>query len=84
MVDDVDVLLVNAWVNESGTVYSTQGMKNCIYKLEPTLMIPGHIHELYHDVGGRAKYKWSFYMDDGTLPCLFQVMAWGEMLDFIK
>ena len=23
-------------------------------------------------------------MDDGALPCLFQVMAWGEMLDFTK
>ena len=84
IVDDVDVLLVNAWVNESGTTYSTQGMKNCIYKLEPTLMIPGHIQELYHDVDSRAKYKWSFYMDDGTLPCQFQVMAWGEMFDFVK
>lgn len=84
IVDDVDVLLVNAWVNESGTTYSTQGMKNCIYKLEPALMIPGHIQELYHDADSRAKYKWPFYMDDGSLPCHLQVMTWGEYIDYVR
>lgn len=81
---NVDVLLLNAWVNESGTTYSSVGMKNCINKLEPTVMIPGHIHELFHDAGSRAKYKWSFYIDDGSLPATIQVMVWGEYFDFLK
>jgi L-ascorbate metabolism protein UlaG (beta-lactamase superfamily) len=83
-VEGTDVLLLNAWVNESGTTYSSVGMKNCINKLNPSLMIPGHIHELYHDAESRAKYKWSFYIDDGTLPCHLLVLGWGEKFDFVQ
>lgn len=84
-IDQVDVLLLNAWVNESGTTYSSEGMRNCIRKLKPEVMIPGHIHELWHGPNSRTWYKWSlFYVDDGSISATIQVMAWGEGLDFIK
>ena len=84
LIENIDVLLLNAWVNESGSTYGTYGMRNCINKLKPTLMIPGHIHELFHDVDSRANYKWSFYINDGSLPSAVQVMAWGECYDVVK
>ena len=84
-IDQVDVLLLNAWVNESGTTYASVGMRNCILKLTPTLMIPGHIHELWHGADSRKWYRFSlFYVDDGSISATIQVMAWGECLDFIK
>ncbi len=84
LVEDIDVLLLNAWVNESGSTYGTYGMRNCINKIKPALMIPGHIHELFHKVEDQAKYKWSFYINDGSLPSAVQVLAWGETYDFVK
>lgn len=83
-IENTDVLLLNAWVNESGTTYTSVGMKNCINKLKPALMIPGHIHELWHDADSRAVYKWSYFIDNGSLPSSIQVMAWGEVLDFTR
>jgi L-ascorbate metabolism protein UlaG (beta-lactamase superfamily) len=84
-IDNVDVLLLNAWVNESGTEYTSTGIRNCIYKLEPAVTIPGHIHELWHDTEKRTRFKWSFYVANGTyIPSTIYVMVWGEMYDFRK
>ncbi|MFQ5823555.1 MAG: FlgD immunoglobulin-like domain containing protein [bacterium] len=82
-VDSVDVLLLNAWVNDSGTGTAVVGMRNCINKLNPTVMIPGHIHELGHDyVPGnptsRVPYEWAFEVDDEPITAEVRVMAWGE------
>jgi len=89
---DVDVLLLYAKTNESFTTYSSVGMRNCIYKLTPTITIPGHIHEFgqehdsrAHDNDVRALYKWSFHITNNYwIPTTLQVMAWGEYFDFFK
>jgi len=81
-VSDLDVLLLNAWVNESGTASSVIGMRNCLDKLEPSLMIPGHIQELYHAPDNRARYAWAYEVDDVPIPSDIMVMAWGEKYHF--
>lgn len=82
-VDSPDVLLLNAWVNESGSSSAVAGMRNCIAKLHPELVIPGHIQELNHDyVPGdpitRVPYEWAFEVDDEPIAAILQVMTWGE------
>lgn len=83
-IDNVDVLLLFARTYESGSTYSSVGMRNCVYKLEPAIMIPGHIHEFSHEYVNPIRYKWSFYVDDQWIPSTVHVMAWGEVLDFVK
>lgn len=82
-VDSLDVLLLNAWVNESGATTAVVGMRNCINVLNPAIMIPGHIQELGHDYipgnpASRVPYEWAFEVDDEPLTAEVQVMAWGE------
>jgi L-ascorbate metabolism protein UlaG (beta-lactamase superfamily) len=84
-VDSSDLLLLNAWVNESGHTSAVIGMRNCINKLNPTVMIPGHIQELGHNYTpgnptSRVPYEWAFEVDDVPLNSQVQVMAWGERL----
>jgi len=83
--DNIDVLLLNAWVNESGNTSAVIGMQNCINMLNPTVMIPGHIQELGHNYipgnpASRVPYEWAFEVDDVPLNSQVQVMAWGEKL----
>lgn len=80
LIENIDILLLNASVNESGATYSSYGMRNCINKLKPTLMIPGHFQELFHDADNHANYKWSFYINNGSLPFAVQVMVWGKAM----
>ena len=82
-VNNLDVLLLNAWVNESGTTSAIVGMRNCLNKLNPTLMIPGHIQELGHNIAMRALYKWAFEVDDVPITSDVQVMVWGEKYHFL-
>ncbi len=82
-VDNLDVLLLNAWVNESGSTSAVIGMRNCINALNPTVMIPGHIQELYHDYNpgnpaSRVPYEWAYEVDDVVLDSDVEIMAWGE------
>jgi L-ascorbate metabolism protein UlaG (beta-lactamase superfamily) len=82
----VDLLLLNSWVNENGYTSAVEGMRNCMDKLMPSVMIPGHIQELSHDITNdvhtRVPYEWSFLVDDVTIPSKVQVMAWGEQYNF--
>ena len=83
----VDILLLNAWVNESGSVSAIVGMRNSINKLTPRLTIPGHIHELGHrydpsDIKGRVPFEWPLAVDDVPLPGEVSVQIWGERCDF--
>jgi len=83
--DSIDVMLLNAWVNESGTNTAIQGMRNCIQLIRPRIMIPGHIQEMGHvydvsDPYTRVPYEWAFAVDDEPMDTRVQVMAWGERL----
>jgi L-ascorbate metabolism protein UlaG (beta-lactamase superfamily) len=83
----VDILLLNAWVNESGSASPVDGMSNCINKLTPRLTILGHIQEMSHhydpsDVKSRLSFEAPLAVDDGSLPGYVSVQVWGERCDF--
>jgi len=78
----VDVLLLNAWVNESGTTSSIIGMRNCINKILPFLTIPGHIQELSH-AAPRPSFESALAADDVPIPGIVSVEAWGERYDYV-
>lgn len=73
-IEDVDVLFLNGWVNESGGASAVTGMRNSMAKLNPDIMIPGHFQEIMHSPDMRAHYEWGFEVNDPRV----QVMAWGE------
>jgi L-ascorbate metabolism protein UlaG (beta-lactamase superfamily) len=83
----VDILLLNAWVNESGSASPVEGMRNSINKLTPRLTILGHIQELGHlydpaDIRSRLSFEAPLAVDDGSLPGYVSVQVWGEHCDF--
>lgn len=85
--ETVDILLLNAWVNESGSASAIIGMRSCITRLAPRLTIPGHIQELNHDydpsgVASRVPFEWPLAVDDVPLPGEVSVQIWGERYDF--
>lgn len=83
----VDIFLLNAWVNESGSTSATVGVRNSINKLTPNLTILGHIQELYHEYEpsgptGRVPFEWALAVDDVPLPGEVSVQIWGEYCDY--
>lgn len=83
-IENLDVLLLNAWVNESGSQPASVGMCNSVNKLSPRIMIPGHIQELSHnyvpsDPTSRLPYQSVYQIDDSSVLAKTQVMIWGEL-----
>jgi hypothetical protein len=83
----VDILLLNAWVNESGSASATIGISNSINKLSPKLTIPGHIHELGHSydpssIYSRIPFEDPLEVAEMSLPGDVSVQIWGENCDF--
>lgn len=83
----VDILLLNAWVNESGSASAIVGTQNSIKKLSPKLTILGHIQELGHyyapgDMKSRLAFETALAPDDGLLPGYVSVQIWGEHCDY--
>jgi len=83
----VDILLLNAWVNDSGSASPVDGMRNSINKLTPRLTILGHIQEMSHlydpsDIKSRLSFEAPLAVDDGSLPGYVSVQVWGEHCDF--
>ncbi len=79
-IEDLDILLLNSWVNESsGDISNITGMYNCLQKLKPSLMIPGHCNELWHSPSQRYAYDSVFVLQERhMLPSEVRVMAWCE------
>ena len=85
--ETVDILLLNAWVNESGSASATIGMSNSINKLAPKLTILGHIHELGHSydpssIYSRLSFEAPLEVGESSLPGYVSVQIWGEQCDF--
>jgi len=85
-VDGVDVLLLNAWVNESGFTSAVVGMENSMNKIKPSLIIPGHLQELGHEYNPsnmttRVPYEWVYDVTDIPINSEILVMAWGEKFE---
>ena len=83
----VDILLLNAWVNETGFESPVVGVNNSIIKLTPKLTILGHIQERSHyydptDPKGRLPYELPLAVDDELLPGEVSVQIWGEHCDY--
>jgi L-ascorbate metabolism protein UlaG (beta-lactamase superfamily) len=79
-VTDIDVLLLNAWINESGTVPSTVGVRIAVNKMKPKVTLPGHIMELGHLWTSilPTTYREAIASDDGTLVSEYYILGWGE------
>ncbi|MEJ2637561.1 MAG: MBL fold metallo-hydrolase, partial [Calditrichia bacterium] len=79
-VENIDVMMLNAWINESGTASWIEGVRNAVNKMKPVVTLPGHILELGHlPAGGAAlPYMDVITADDGTLPSEYYVLGWGE------
>jgi L-ascorbate metabolism protein UlaG (beta-lactamase superfamily) len=82
-----DILLLNAWVNESGSASATIGMSNSMKKLNPKLTILGHIHELGHaydpsSIYSRLSFEPPLAVSEMDLPGEVIVQIWGEHCDF--
>lgn len=76
--EDIDVLMLNAWVNESGLASAQEGMRNCIVKTQPRLTLPGHSWEFGHYPADRRPYAEPLEVMDMDLPGDMFVLAWGE------
>ena len=78
-VDGIDILLLNSWVNEGdGNFSNVIGMYNCLQKLTPEVMIPGHCNELSHVPSQRWAYDSVYALMELNIPSDVVVMAWGE------
>ena len=83
----VDILLLNAWVNDSGSASPGDGIRNSINKLNPKLTILGHFQELGHQydpssIYSRLSYESILVTDDVPLPGEVSFQVWGERCDF--
>jgi L-ascorbate metabolism protein UlaG (beta-lactamase superfamily) len=80
LVSDVDILLLNSWINESGFISNIEGVRIAINKIKPKVTLPGHIMELGH-LGGwypPEPYRDPIASDDGSLISDFYILGWGE------
>jgi hypothetical protein len=74
-------------MNESGSRSATEGVRNGVNNVSPSLTIPGHIQELGHfyeptNPTSRVPYEWPLAVDDVPIPGELKVMAWGEYVDY--
>jgi hypothetical protein len=65
--------LLNAWVNESGSLSNTIGINNSLAKIKPDVCLLGHFQELWHD--WPLKYC---SVNNGDPPPNSYILAWGE------
>ncbi len=80
VIPNLDILLLNSWVNESGTTTWIEGSRLAIAKAKPKVTLPGHILELGH-LGSPyppVPYRDVIEVDNGNLDSEYYVMAWGE------
>lgn len=76
---DIDVMLLNAWINESGATSWIEGVRIAINKMKPKVTLPGHILELGHLSSYNAvPYRDPIASDNGSLASEYYVLAWGE------
>jgi len=79
-ISDVDVMMLNSWINESGAESWVIGVRKAIDKIKPIVTLPGHMMELGH-LGGThppVPYRDPIESDDGTLASEYYILGWGE------
>ena len=80
LVTDVDVLLLNGWINESGATSNVVGIRKAIDKVKPKVTLPGHILELGHlgSLHPPISYQSVIDADDGSLASEYCILGLGE------
>ena len=79
-VEDIDVMLLNSWINESGATSWIEGVRIAIEKMKPKVTLPGHMMELGH-LGSSyppVPYRDPIASNNGTLDSDYYILAWGE------
>lgn len=80
-----DVLLLNGWVNESGSTSSVEGMMRSVAKIRPAVMIPGHFAEISRPQTGWYRYTDGLVLqNDPQQRTRTIVMTWGESVSFTR
>ncbi|MBN2105369.1 MBL fold metallo-hydrolase [bacterium] len=78
-VSNIDVMMLNAWINESGAIHWIEGVRIAVNKVAPKVTLPGHMMELNHlSTGNAIPYRDPIASDNGTLASDYCVLAWGE------
>jgi L-ascorbate metabolism protein UlaG (beta-lactamase superfamily) len=78
-VNDLDVLMVNAWVDANGTNNSINGMRDCINQLTPTLTFPTHLMGVGYDSPNKEHFcQNAFDVDDVPVPSNVNILSMGE------
>jgi L-ascorbate metabolism protein UlaG (beta-lactamase superfamily) len=78
-ITDIDVMFLNNWINELGSVSSIKGVRIAVNKMKPKVTLPGHMMELGHlSTPSPFPYRDPIAADDGTLASEYYILAWGE------
>ncbi|NQT61868.1 MAG: T9SS type A sorting domain-containing protein [Candidatus Marinimicrobia bacterium] len=79
-ISDVDVMMLNAWINDSGEQSHIETIPIAIDLINPIVTLPGHILELGHLGSHHAPilYHDIYGVDGGTLTSDYHVLAYGE------
>ncbi len=79
-VKDIDVMMLNSWINESGAVSWVKGVRIAIDKMKPKVTLPGHMMELGHlgSAHPPVPYRDPIASDNGSLASAYYILAWGE------
>lgn len=78
-VTDVDLLLLNGWVNESGTATPEVGIRRSVERIRPRVTLLGHAMEMDHE--HPQTYAAFLRAMAGPHPTQLLVLAWGESLN---
>ena len=83
-VAEVDVLMLNAWIEWSGGRIRPDKVKKAIDKVNPRVALPAHINELLHVEGGSTVPHWidAYLVYGYELPYDYAVLSWGERYHF--
>lgn len=78
-ITDIDVMFLNCWINELGSVSSIEGVRIAVNKMKPKVTLPGHMMELGHlGTSNPFPYRDPIASDDGTLASEYYILGWGE------
>ena len=81
-VTGIDIMMLDAWINESGATSWIEGVRIAVNKMKPQVTLAGHIMALSHLGGIIVPYRDALASDDGTLLSEYYVMAWGERIHY--
>ena len=79
-ISDIDVMMLNCWINESGSISWVLGVRIAVNKMKPVVTLPGHMMELGH-LGSQnppVPYRDPIASDNGTLASEYCILGWGE------